>query len=283
MAKEDFCFTYYDGDAARDKAHMTRLERGAYDDIISAQRKFGHLSLMVIKKTLGSDFDTCWFSLELILKVDDEGKYYIEWVKKSVEKAQSHSKKQKDNAGKRWQKKEEKTDESMPPHASGISQTDANTYAKPMPLEDGDGNGDEDENVVEDFGKSENLLPKMFAVWKKHNPTYPGEEASDFPALREISEFICKQSGIPYQPREPDVHTAVLHAWDTISAWVAADKFYRGHNLQQISKYRQSIVKKISDEASSSKGKPGAKSTGAQLDEAFNKFYSKGQHAAASG
>ena len=45
MAKEDFCFTYYDGDAARDMSHMTRLQRGAYGDIISAIRKFGHISL----------------------------------------------------------------------------------------------------------------------------------------------------------------------------------------------------------------------------------------------
>ncbi len=39
MAKEDFCFTYYDGDAARDMAHMNRLERGAYTDVIISQRK----------------------------------------------------------------------------------------------------------------------------------------------------------------------------------------------------------------------------------------------------
>ena len=44
MAKADFCFTYYDGDATRDMAHMNRLERGAYTDVVIQQRQRGHLS-----------------------------------------------------------------------------------------------------------------------------------------------------------------------------------------------------------------------------------------------
>jgi hypothetical protein len=104
VAKEDFCFTYYDGDAARDKAHMTRLERGAYDDIISAQRKRGHLSLDDIKRVLSKDFNECWASLEWILKVDSEGNYFIEWVDKSIAKMRANSKKQKEKVEKRWKK-----------------------------------------------------------------------------------------------------------------------------------------------------------------------------------
>ena len=56
MAKEDFCFTYYDGDAARDTTHMNRIERGAYHDLIISQRKFGHLTIDQVKKILGRDF-----------------------------------------------------------------------------------------------------------------------------------------------------------------------------------------------------------------------------------
>ncbi len=104
MAKEDFCFTYYDGDAARDKAHMTRLERGAYDDIISAQRKRGHLSVDDIKRVLSKDFIECWQSLEWILKIDAEGKYFIEWVDKSIAKMRANSQKQKEKVDKRWKK-----------------------------------------------------------------------------------------------------------------------------------------------------------------------------------
>lgn len=104
MAKEDFCFTYYDGDAARDKAHMTRLERGAYDDIISAQRKRGHLSLDDIKRVLSKDFAECWASLEWILKKDAEQKFFIEWVDKSIEKMRAASQRQKEKVEKRWKK-----------------------------------------------------------------------------------------------------------------------------------------------------------------------------------
>lgn len=100
MAKEDFCFTYYDGDAARDMAHMNRLERGAYSDLIVSQRKFGHLRLSLIKKTLGNDFDDVWESLEIILKKDEEGKYYIEWLDNSVEKMKKQSCHQSNNGKK---------------------------------------------------------------------------------------------------------------------------------------------------------------------------------------
>jgi len=93
MAQLDFCFTYYDTDASRDKAHMNRLERGAYDDIISAQRKFGRLELKLITKVLGNDFESCWYALELILKFDGE-RYFIEWLENSIAKSKEYSKKQ---------------------------------------------------------------------------------------------------------------------------------------------------------------------------------------------
>lgn len=105
MAKEDFCFTYYDGDAARDKAHMTRLCRGAYDDFISMQRKVGHLSINVVKMILSTDFEICWPSLKFILKTDDLGNFFIEWVDNSIEKMRKNSAKQKENVNKRWDKK----------------------------------------------------------------------------------------------------------------------------------------------------------------------------------
>lgn len=145
MAKEDFCFTYYDGDAARDKAHMNRLERGAYDDLISAQRKRGHLSIDDIKKVLSSDFSACWPSLEWVLKTDPAGKYFIEWVDMSIEKMRRHSEKQKQNVLKRYQK----DTTVVPPYNNGSNLV--------MPLEDGNENGDEYENVSLKGGAGENF------------------------------------------------------------------------------------------------------------------------------
>lgn len=128
MAKEDFCFTYYDGDAARDTTHMNRLERGAYHDLVLSQRKFGHLSLDQVKKVLGRDFTECWPAIELILKIDDDGKYFIEWLEISILKARRHSKKQKGNVTKRYHKA-----------TNSLPKTEV-----VIPLGDGDGDGNED-------------------------------------------------------------------------------------------------------------------------------------------
>lgn len=145
MAKEDFCFTYYDGDAARDKAHMDRLERGAYDDIISAQRKKGRLSLDDIKKVLSKDFERCWPSLEWILKKDTENKYFIEWVENSIEKMRKHAKKQSDN--RKGKTKENQT----------VTKLEPNNNQK-KPLEDGNGNGIEDKDFKYELAKIENKI-----------------------------------------------------------------------------------------------------------------------------
>lgn len=140
MAQEDFCFMYYDGDAARDKAHMNRTERGGYDDIISLQRKIGHFKTEHAKKILSKDFDDCWPAIEMILKKDEEGKFYIEWLHKSIEKTRAHSKKQKERVDKRWVKNDENNTNSMPPTYPG------NTAVLPkIENEDGDGNVNDNE------------------------------------------------------------------------------------------------------------------------------------------
>jgi hypothetical protein len=150
MAKQDFCFTYYDGDAARDKAHMSRLERGAYDDIISAQRKRGHLSLEDIQKVLSKDFEVCWPSLEWVLLKDEEGKYFIEWVEKSISKMATQSKKQRENVTKRW----EKDTKSIPSYNNGIDVV--------MPLVNGNGDVIELEEKGVTGEKTEQLPAKAW-------------------------------------------------------------------------------------------------------------------------
>lgn len=89
MAK-DPAFLFYDGDAARDVSHMNRLERGCYFDFIQAQKKFGWLSLDVIKKILGKDFETCWQSLKICLTYEQD-MYFIMWLHESIEKRKKYS------------------------------------------------------------------------------------------------------------------------------------------------------------------------------------------------
>jgi len=133
MAKEDFCFTFYDGDAARDMAHMNRLERGGYMDILLAQRKFGKLSEDRIKKILGKDYAEIWSGIEVVLKKDDTG-IYVAWLWDSEMKAKKHSEKQKKNAEERWSG--EKSQKKSQTNAN-IIPNQSQTNADCMPLEDG--------------------------------------------------------------------------------------------------------------------------------------------------
>lgn len=145
MAKEDFCFTYYDGDAARDTTHMNRLERGAYHDLIISQRKFGHLTLDQVKKILGRDFAECWPAVELIMKVDADGKFFIEWLEISISKMRAQSKHQSENGKKGGRPKAKQ------------NPTESQSITEQKPLGDGDGDGIEDE---ENKKESEKNVPR---------------------------------------------------------------------------------------------------------------------------
>lgn len=268
MAKEDFCFTYYDGDAARDKAHMNRLERGAYDDLISAQRKRGHLSIEDIKKVLSSDFEKCWGAMEWVLLTDEKDKFYIEWVDASIEKMRRQSEKQKEKADKRW-----KNDATvMPQHSHGINSA--------MPLEDENEDGNGSEKEKENFGKSENLLnekllvPEMLKTFKKFNPSYPADVKKDSKPLQEIGKFISDAQKIPYNPRDTECIDKIFESWEVISKFISHDNFFKTYNLILIEKHIQTIVQKIFHGQSAGKnGKGSGKVNGQQLNQAFDEFY----------
>jgi len=93
---KDPAFLFYDGDAARDVSHMNRLERGCYFDLIQAQRKFGRLSVELIKKILGHEFETCWESVKICLTYDND-MYYIEWLENSTIKRKEYSESRRKN------------------------------------------------------------------------------------------------------------------------------------------------------------------------------------------
>lgn len=167
MAKEDFCFTYYDGDAARDKAHMNRLQRGAYDDIISAQRKIGHLSLEDIKMVLSHDFDACFPALNpWVLKTDESGLFFIEWVDASLERAAAHSKKQTQNGSKGGRPKTQMKPNNNPDETQHITQT----ITQKNPLEYGDEYGLGIENNKDTKKKFNNKPGENENIWELTDP-----------------------------------------------------------------------------------------------------------------
>lgn len=261
MAKEDFCFTYYDGDAARDKAHMNRLERGAYDDIISAQRKRGHLSLDDIKRVLSKDFENCWASMEWILKKDAEEKFFIEWVDKSIEKSKINAAKNKEKIDAYWKKK--KNTNVIPQNNNSINLEE---QYKEEPLEDGNGNEDGIEEEIGGVGERDQdekfLVPVMLQTWKKHKPQYPANSARDFPPLQAIAVFICEAMGLNYQARDGDTDKKILSEWDAMAAKAASDNHYRKLNLISIEKHIQSLyeqTKHATDHNGASKNSNGVK------------------------
>lgn len=165
MAKEDFCFTYYDGDALRDMSHMNRLERGCYGDLVLQQRKFGRMTLEQIKKILGKDFDECWPSVNLVLIFDNE-KYYIEWLEKSIIKMRANAQHQSENGKKGGRKKaKQKPDESQ------IEANQKPNSNESKPLVDGDENGYEVKNKK--VSKKNNVVTMPFpgdvfsSTWNK--------------------------------------------------------------------------------------------------------------------
>jgi len=244
MAKEDFCFTYYDGDAARDKAHMNRLQRGAYDDIISAQRKRGHLSLEDIKRVLSGDFDACWPALEWVLKIDEAGKFFIEWVDKSIEKMRKHSQTQKERVEKYWAEKKKD-------HNGNTNNIPRNNHGIDLeePLEDG--NGDGNEEGFKEGGAGETIpvgiVPDMLQEFMSTNPDYPSDQLTDFPALRLIAGKILKWQKLKGDITTPENSNEIKLRWGELVPFIRADSHFGGYSILQISKYFQSIVQSFSN------------------------------------
>lgn len=254
VAKEDFCFTYYDGDAARDKAHMNRLQRGAYDDIISAQRKRGHLSLEDIQRVLSKDFEECWPALEWILKIDAEQKYFIEWVDKSIEKMRKHAQNQKERIEKYWaNKKNNHTGNtgSIPRNNHGIKTEE--------PLEDGNGNGDGNINGFKEGGMGETLpqgiVPEMLQAFKVSNPGYPTDQTVDFPALLCIGNKIVAWQKLPGDVTGAKNVEVIKSRWGELVPFIRAHTLFGGYSLAQVNKHFQSIVQSFNSGQNGNKQK----------------------------
>lgn len=253
MAKEDFCFTYYDGDAARDKAHMTRLQRGAYDDIISAQRKRGHLSIEDIQRVLSKDFEECWPALEWILKIDAEQKYFIEWVDKSIEKMRKHAQNQKERIEKYWANKKNNNG-----NTGDIPRNNHGTKTE-EPLEDGNGNGDGNRNGFNEGGMGETvpqgIVPDMLQAFRSTNPGYPTDQTVDFPALLCIGNKIVAWQKLPGDITGAKNVEVIKSRWGELVPFIRSHTLFGGYSLAQVNKHFQSIVQSFNSGQNGNKQK----------------------------
>lgn len=186
--KRDPAFLFYDGDAARDVSHMNRLERGAYFDLIQAQRKFGGFTVEQIRKILGKDFEDVWGSIEIILSKDEStGIYFIEWVKDSINERSEFAKKQKKRIQDYWDKKKKEGDLEIPWNNQG------NTVVLPK-IEDEDVNKDEDVNNIKEgvIGEDE-ICKEVNQTWRTSYEIYKSELDVIYNKLIEDSNYIKEQ------------------------------------------------------------------------------------------
>lgn len=248
MAKEDFCFTYYDGDAARDVAHMNRLERGAYHDFIVSQRKFGHLSLSLIKKTFGSDFEKVWEALEIVLKKDAAGNYFIEWLENSIEKMRRQSDHQSRNGklGGRPKKSELKANKNP---------VESQTETHEKPLENGDGNVNGYEAVFKS-GDEKFIVPQMCKLWYESFPAYTADKENDFEGMGKILGFMTRQAGINNE-HDQNSQIKVLNTLQLIADQVNREPFWINKPIKSIANSIQEFYNKIKNPVNGKESKAG--------------------------
>jgi hypothetical protein len=145
MAK-DPAFLFYPGDASEDTQFMNRLERGAYFDLLKAQKKFRRFTLEQIKKVLGQDFDACWPAIELVL-AKDSGGYYIEWVDEKIKAREAFSESRRRN------RKKKSSEQHMNNISSSLEEDMVNGNGNGIVIENG--NGIENEKKPENpFGET---------------------------------------------------------------------------------------------------------------------------------
>jgi hypothetical protein len=256
MAKLDFCFTYYDGDAARDMAHMNRLARGGYTDIIISQRKFGSLTLKQIKMILGNDYEEIWPAIELVMVKDEEERYYIEWLDNSITQMKGHSGHQSENGKKGGRPPKINPNESENKPEIKQTESEVKTNSNPnkekiKPLGDGDGNVYEDENGSETGDENEpafakqRLLPQMHEIWKASIPHYTPDKHMDYPALSKISMFIFNQAHITNGYGDPAKEILCLNTFQLIADQVNREQFWIGKPLKAIAGNIQEFYNKI--------------------------------------
>lgn len=257
MAKEDFCFTYYDGDATRDMQHMDRLCRGAYTDLIIMQRKVprGRLTMDHIRAVLGKDFEVCWYSIEIVLKKDEDG-YYIEWVETSLQNMREGSKKQSEKARKRWEK--EKSDKNAA--AQNKDAAALKNDAVGMPLENGSGNGEEGKGGA--GGKQIMIGSEMQKIFIHDHPNYPNMPGKDIPAMIQFADAIAGNLGITnrFTGFTEDEKGTILREWGRISTWLKTNR--NNKSLEYLAMFKiQEILSSVKDQGNNSKnGSSGKKS-----------------------
>lgn len=104
-------------------------------------------------------------------------------------------------------------------------------------------------------GKEENsnlIIPQMLSAWLEVFPNYAGYQVNDFPALKEILDFMIEQKDVGHDIENSENIEKAKSKMRTIAMNVKADKFYNGKSLDTIRKKVQEFYtsKQISESKS---------------------------------
>lgn len=278
MAGRDPAFLYYDADVALDVAHMNRLEKGCYLDLVQLYRRYHGYTMVQIRYILGNDFDAVWNALSLVLVLDDD-KYHIQWLRNSLENKAERNKKQKENIEKRWAKEKEarKNDpngNTMVLRSNNRGSTNVlpsndignsivipiiETVTETVTVTEKDIGGLEGEGSSESETFESRWIPPEGPPWPEHAselpnamvkifvevfPGYPEQQAKDFAACMQIAYYIADQNGWPWESmlngRMPDL----LAKWKELVQFAHGDAWFSTRSLSDFEKEYQRLVQK---------------------------------------
>lgn len=118
---------------------------------------------------------------------------------------------------------------------------------------------DKEEDVDEEFGKSENLLngdaivPEMCQQFRTENPGYAFDQKTDFPVVREIGGKILAWLKLPGEPQDIQNSELINRRWGELVLFIRDHPHFRGYSLSQINKHFQSIAQSFTSGQSGKK------------------------------
>lgn len=273
--QRDPAFLYYDADVALDVAHMNRTERGCYFDLFQMYRKFHGYTAEQIGKILGTDMESCWSAIEIVLEFDETTKkYHIPWLKHSLNRKAQQSAIQRERIQNYW-------DEVRKNEVAGIATTrkprkktgnttdiprnnNGNTTDIPIEpetetkdrIEDVEGGMGEGEGGKEGFSgpsppegppwpKHASGLPAaMVEIFVKAFPGYPQQQEKDFAGSLQLAYQIADQHGWTWENANNGRMPEVLRIWSDLVDFAKTDSWFSGRSIFDLSKEYQRLVQK---------------------------------------
>ena len=270
MAKAP-AFQFYAADFLTDTSDWTPEEVGVYIRLLSTQWINGSLPndmgrLARISGTAVATMVEIWLTLGCKFVEAPDGKLLNPKLEEVRYQRETFLKKQSEKGKKSAARR--KNEPRLETRLSRGYNSGSNSVAtETQPIEDEVEEEIEDEKEkkgdgVEEGKENSYLLPAMIQTWKKHKPGYPEDREKDLPALLDLSQFICKQANVPYNPRDGECMELVLTLWEKWAVFVSNHDFFKRYSLAQVNTHSQNIFQSMTDGSAKRTNKQNQQPTG---------------------